>query len=433
MSQIDDVMAKADGVEEHNKKLIQILKDPRILEIIDKELDKKIAGEHNARKTIFLISCGRLVENRTEKGAYNLMVNSESSSGKDYVVRNTLTIWKEEAIESRKRISPTALTYMHNAKFEPEWTWNGKLLYLEDVSNSILNSDVFKVMSSGGEGKSTIVVKNKAYDYVCQGQPVIIITIASPNPNTELLRRFPILSLDESVEQTKEVMRKQARIASIGKTIDYDPELKEALKCLMKVKVKVPFADELTEKFPSNNLIMRTCFPRFLDYIKSSVALHQWQRDKDDEGYYLAIGQDYDIARDMILNTVSNQSFIPLTKTQKRILDVIKALPNDPYVNPEGYSVSELEVHINFVCQKTLYNQLDKLTEYGFLGKNKTIRNNREVMVYQYIGFDNIDIPKWEDIYTDNNVTNNTTTTNITNVTTFTNTTDSNPDCSGCN
>jgi len=256
-----------------------LLKDPALFEKIDSEFDKTIVGEKPSRQSILLNACGLWVENASI-ASYNLCINSNSGAGKDYVCKNVLKIFPKENVETRSRISPCAFTYWHSSKWEENFTWDGKILLLLDISNNILNSEVFKLMSSDGT-HSTVVIEQRAVDIEIRGKPVIFITTASGTPNNEMLRRFPFLELDETTDQTKAIKQAQAKAAADGKKIEHDPKITSALSKLQRVKVKIPFAEELVEFFPSEHLIMRTHFGRLLDLIKASAALYQYQREKD--------------------------------------------------------------------------------------------------------------------------------------------------------
>jgi predicted transcriptional regulator len=167
----------------------------------------------------------------------------------------------------------------------------------------------------------------------------------------------------------------------------------KALQTLKRVKVKIPYASKLYKFFPADHVIMRTNFNRFLDLIKASAALHQFQRENDGE-YIYANGQDYDIARQVLLKTTSNQSMIPLTKNQKKLLEILNELGDN------WSSVSDLEPKVTFMSESQLRRELDRLVGYGFLLKDKEHRegSRKPVMVYQRKKFTKISIPTWEGI-----------------------------------
>lgn len=182
------------------KELMKILKDPDIFnKITEIEFDKKIVGEVGSRKVIFLCSAGgRLIKN-CQVASYNILVNDEAGTGKDYVTGKVLEILPKEVYVHKTRISPTVFTYWHNKEYEPLWTWDGKVFYPEDISEIVLNSDVFKVMCSSGSS-ATITIRQRAVDIEIEGKPVMITTTATATPNPELVRRFVILNLRKVFE-----------------------------------------------------------------------------------------------------------------------------------------------------------------------------------------------------------------------------------------
>lgn len=360
--------------------------------ITERELDKVMVGEIEARKTIFLCAMGCLVKN-ANTASYNLLVNDLAGAGKDYITGKTLSLLPEFRFLKRTRISPTVFTYWHNSKFEPSWTWDGKVLYLEDVSNSVLNSPVFKVMCSSGS-MATIVKDQRAIDIIINGKPVIIITSATANPTPELVRRFSIVNLDSGIKQTEAIVKRHLEYAVTGKSPQIDNMFSDALANLQPIKVKIPFAEKIAKFIPNDSIIMRTHILRFLDYIKASTALYQYQREVDDEDYHIATEQDYRIARIALLKTTSNQYMIPLTKDQRRILDIFKGLGNN------WYSVADLEPKITWMSDKWLREQLDRLVEYGLLIKDNQVNEgtSRKQMVYCHVENKVAELPESLDV-----------------------------------
>ncbi len=397
--------------EEHKEKIIndegvqKLLRDEDFLEIIDKEFDKKIVREHKARKTIFMVENMSNVSN-LGKATDNIMINAPSGVGKDHISEAIFEIFPEEEKEELIRTTPKVLAYTRNKEIDPEATWKKVKLRLEDVGNEVLNDDCFKVMSSANPNKtnqSKSVQKGKVIDILIDGKPSICITIANANPKEELLRRYPICNLDEGVDQTKEILKRQAKFAQIGKSADYDETITNALRCLKRIKVKVPFADKLVKIFCPENAIVRTHFPRFLDYIKSSCSLYQFQRKEDEEGYFIAEKQDYTIARMMLIKTTSNILMIPLTDLQKKIMGVFEEN------NLQKKSIDDLEEFegikkIN-IDTEWLRRQVKWLTSKGFLIKDTERRENeagkiiaKPVHIFSYNKMQELIIPEWNEI-----------------------------------
>ena len=387
-----------DGKEEFSnreKECLELLKNSNLLEILVTEIHKKIIREDDTIKTVLLCVIGSLVEN-AKKTSFNLIVNSVTGSGKDWVVENTLGLIPKERWVKRTRITEKTFTYWHNPKFEPEWSWDGKVFYNEDVSNSVLNSDVFKVMSSTGS-TATVLVNQKPIDIEIAGTPVIIVTTESPSPSREILRRFSIVNLDESIDQTEAIIDRKLELAKTGETLEYDEKITDTLKTLKRIKVRIPFSDKLKTIFPMNiasHILMRTHTDRFLDFIKSSCALYQFQRQQDKDGYYLATPEDYENARIVLQKITSNPYMIPLTKDEQKIIEIIKSLPEG------NYSTKDLEKHIPFISDRTLERKMKKLSGYGLFKVDSEYREQSRgsVTVYKYEPFTAIAIPKYEEL-----------------------------------
>ena len=386
-----------------------ILLKPDLLDIYTDEASKLIVGEKETIQTLLLITIGGILTLNAESTSTNLMVNDEAGAGKDYCVKSVLKLLPPHKVVIRKRITETAFTYWHNAKFEPDWSWDNKIFFNEDISNSVLNSSVFKVMSSTeicGEMTSTVVVNQKAQDVIIKGKPVMIITTATANPNQELLRRYPILNLDTSEDQTKAILKRKADFHKKGLKPKYSDIIKDSISLLDTVLIKVPYADQLVDVLNTKHVIIRTHFDRLIDYIKFSTAIHQKQRQTDKDGYLLATPKDYENGRIALIKTTSNIFSIPITKLQRKILDILKNKEKDT-----GYSVSDLEADITFCSERTLRTELDKLTEIGFLKKDKQYRDKTPKPVFIYIYQDDfkITIPSYQDIL---NIANTSITSN---------------------
>jgi len=393
--------------------------------ITEKEIDKKVFGEIEARKTIFLVTCMRLVEN-LNKATDNLMINAISGTGKDCIAEAVFKIIPQEEKEELIRISPKVLAYTRNKAIDKEATWKKIALRLEDVGNSVLNDDGFKVMASASPNEinySKIVNKSKIINIEIEGKPSIILTIANVNPKEETLRRFPIVYLNENRNQTKEILKRQGEYAKKGLSVEYNSSITRALTFLKRVKVKIPYADKLVNLFSPENVIVRTHFPRFLDYIKASCSLHQYQRKKDKEGYYIAQSEDYEIGRIALIKTTSNILMIPLSKLQKNILDVFE---KQDIKNKSVDDVAQLkEIGKLNISDKWLRTQLDYLNSKTFLIKDKERRHDeagkiipKPVFVYSHNKMAKLEIPKFKDIDKNTSITTNKDITTITSNTT---------------
>lgn len=407
--------------------IIAILKDPTLFERITVlELGKKIVGEVSTRQTIFTCACGKYVANASPT-SYNILANANAGAGKDYTVNATLEIFPKKDYLKRTRISPTALTYWHNSEKEPNWNWDGKILNLEDVSQNVLDSDVVKVFLSSSS-YATIVVNQETKDIKINGKPIVFFTSATVKLNPEQMRRIPMIQMDESKDHTKEIMKKQAKVAAEGGSIEYDENLTIALSRLERVKVLVPFAGGIEAAIEATHIILRTHFPRFLDYIKAITALYQFQRKRTANGFLIAERADYEFARIAMETTTSNKFFVPLSHEQKRLIEIIENLQKEvdklaeekkateqvkltekeknsgqkqlDVVEVFGVDAGEIAAKVDFWGETMLYQELGKLSQAGILllGKIRKPDAKKPVKTYRVLEHEKIILPTWEQI-----------------------------------
>jgi len=389
------IQTEKELIDDIGKEYLEILRDPKLWERISAELSKTIVGEERAKKTIFLNANGRNVIN-CDKTSFNLLLDSESGAGKDYITRNVLKILPAKECIIRRAITPKTLRWMN--KDDESWTWDKKVLYIEDIPDSVLNDETFKTMCSSEEGTSSAVESTdkgiKITTIEVRGKPVIIITSASPNLIKEMIRRFGSLNLDESIDQTKAIIKRKLKNARTGKTERYNDMLRCAIGCLKRESVVIPWAGRL-ESFIPDNLILRTSINRFLDFIKSACVLHQYQRERNDDGFLIAQKEDYEFAKPCFESIISTK-WLTLSQNEQRVLKVIGKLNDDI----TGLSVPDLEPHITFITTKSLYKCVKKLANSGLLKCESQERESskKPVLVYKSMQIFNVNLPSWEDL-----------------------------------
>ncbi len=238
-----------------------ILSNSDLFEQIVLESEKQAVGEEKAKKSLILLCMGRLVKNANAT-SFNGVPHEESGTGKDYLTKTiTRLCVPDEELQHRTRISPTVLNYWHSPKKEPDFTWDGQVLFLEDVSDAVLNCEVVKTFLSGGS-KATITVNGEAQDIEIRGKPVCLFTTANSSPRGEQLRRVQFIPLDAGAEQTGRIKNFRAKCARAGRNPEFDSKFQSALGKLERYEVVVPFSEEVASFFP-DELITRTVIDRF--------------------------------------------------------------------------------------------------------------------------------------------------------------------------
>jgi hypothetical protein len=125
--------------------------------IVCEELNKKHKGDISAKEVIFICSIGKLLINKNPY-SFNVLVLDKSGAGKDSVVGSVIKIFPKEDCETYARITSKSLNYLHSLDAEPNYNYNGKIIYLKEITEEILNNEVMKEFTSGDEEISKVVI-----------------------------------------------------------------------------------------------------------------------------------------------------------------------------------------------------------------------------------------------------------------------------------
>lgn len=384
-----------DNIVEIEQDLIDILKDPNLLIITTIEIQEAegIAGEEDTIIVGIIVANTRLVKEAFAESK-NLFFSDKTGVGKDRVTKAIMIVVVPECDNIHvTKMSKEAFTYWHAN--EDDWTWDGKVIHFEDIPQSILNCDTFKVMASGGT-EAVVVKDQRTIEIPIEGKPVMIITSHHANPSDENLRRFPIGALDNTVEQTKRIKAKISQKYSRRTNVEPNTDLRQALHSLKPYDVVIHYS-ELIEHFFPEEIISRTQYAQFLDYICSSAVFHQYQREKTEDGRLIADADDYMIARLLLIYTTSNPKGIPTSREYREILDILRENVAPMTIN---------EILLDERCDKSkdwLYKNLPKLLSTKLVVRNKRAEDagaiTKDVMTYQYAKGLNMEaLPTWSEL-----------------------------------
>ena len=346
----------------HEEQIKELLEKRLLWDYILDDLGKKHVGDIPAKEIVFLSTIGRLVKNK-KPYSFNLILHSSSSAGKDHLVESVLMLFPKEDIEAFGRISKTALTYLHDSKKEPFFSYDGKVLYLEEVSEEILNNEIMKVFTAGLT-KSAITKDQKAEVIEVIGKPVVICTTATTKPTSEILNRFSIVKLDESEEQTRRTY--------LAEEEEYDSSIQTFLSTLKPYKVNIPITikKKIATVFPAKKTQLRRAFPRFLDLIKAVAIFHQHLKNCNGEEINVD-WEDYDLAVRVFRNYRSGIASIPLKKEDERIVELLEK-ENNPLsakeisVNMVGYlTISNVYKHLANLANNEILDTFDLRDDYN--------------------------------------------------------------------
>lgn len=230
---------------------------------------------------------------------------SQSSSG------------KTKALDTALAFFPKTAYYKVDAGSEKILIYNEESFEHKTVIFS--EADSLPEEGPGAAALRAIISDNKmSYEYVAKAKgkvekfitkriekqgPTNCITTSTKRLSKQLGTRMLCLTIDDSAEQTRQVMR------AIAERVN-NPDIKHfaeddfiALQLYIekfgKKQVFIPIADELAEYIPPDQVRMRRDFEQFLTAIQASALLHQFKRETDKQGRIIATCQDYKYAAEV--------------------------------------------------------------------------------------------------------------------------------------
>lgn len=385
---------------------IDAMKSPTLLADIIKEIQKSgVVGEEESMLKLILRISLRLVDDARHESS-NIIVSDLSGGGKDYIVGKICEVLlSKKDYFHRTGLTEKIFTYWHTDKKSQKagYTWDGKILHIEDPDEKLLSSSGFKTMASGGS-EHTVVKDQKAVDLKVLGKPVMIITSLNAKIDEEGRRRWDGISIDTSETQSNLINQKNMNTRKRKDGIEENKALRTGLENLKRGLVYIPYT-ELIEKVFTKKIITRTLSTTFCDYICASAMLHQYQRQRatiKDVEYVVANWFDYDYAKYVFCGSSTNEG-IMLNKIEKDFLGVLEK-------NGREMSISEIATEFSR-GKNWIYDNVDRIKGLGVIGETNTfdMNANKEVRKFYNITYgvtlsnikDSSGFPRFSDWFSD--------------------------------
>jgi hypothetical protein len=341
-----------------------IIASEDVLGMLAKDVEKVIAGEKKLVKLLYLIGTTRLFEK-----AMHAAIKGASSSGKSELRKRLLRYFPpEEAIEFTA-LSEKALLYvkgdfkhrilsMGEARGPDEAKFQDMLLRELMSENKI---DYMVPVKDGNKIETVTVTKHGPVSFI------VTTTHNALNPENET--RMLSLEIDDSEQQTKDVLQKVAEIEGKNKAPpeaafkpwhDYQRWL-AAGEC----RVTIPFAKTLGRLLGSTRSVrLRRDFGQLLRAIKAHALLHREHRECDDAGVIKAtIAEDYAAVRRLMADLLATAAEL---KMRKAIAATIVAVKEAEPVAGGGVTVRQVADALD-LDRSSAQRRLRKAVDDGYL------------------------------------------------------------------
>lgn len=301
-----------------------IIECGNVLDLFAQAWRKVVAGEENIAKLLYLVATSRLFSK-----CMHAAIKGPSSGGKSEIRRQVLEFFPPEEVVSFTTLSEKALLYYQD-DFPHKILSMGEAAGTEEQS---LQDYLLRELISEGRLRYPVVQKIEGFGMVTvtvekNGPVAFIVTTTKAALHQENETRILSLEIDDSDEQTKNVLDKVAEIVGMNAEraiIDYAPwrdfqRWLSAGNC----NVVVPFADKLARLVPPRSVRLRRDFAQVLIAVKAHALLHRHDRQVDDLGRIVAeVEDDYAPVAELIGGIVAEASGVSI---QKEVQETIEAV-----------------------------------------------------------------------------------------------------------
>lgn len=272
-------MSEPDKVE-----ALQVLESKDLLKRISTDFDAiGFIGEKLNKLLGYIVSISRLLCDPLA-----ILILSRSGAGKTGLQNAICKFIPPESVIQYTRLTGKSLFYRE------ENALKHKVLAIEEEEGmqeamysikTLITSQKLSVAATRTDAKTG---KLSVDEYTVYGPVVVMVSTTSPNSlNDEEKRRFLILTIDESREQTRKILQMQRhknRHTWYKNSVDESTicRLHHNMQRLLK-PLTVTFPDKIELDYPDGRIQMRGEQEKFLSLVKAIVLLFQYQRKRGEE------------------------------------------------------------------------------------------------------------------------------------------------------
>jgi hypothetical protein len=259
-----------------------LLRDPRLLDRLLRGLEAEgVVGESDSAVALALV----MVSRKTRRPVH-AAVKAASSSGKNFVAYRVASRFPPSEVVLLTDLSPRSLLFQKGSM-------KGKVFIIAEQEGAERAEYTMRVAMS--EGSLSVLVAEKSGEsgggaiesrqHSVEGPACFITTTTRAALHDENETRVLEITLDESEDQTRQIIRAQASRAANPPTkeeLERQEQERQVWQCalgrLEYTETVNPGAQDLLEQFPTKHIRARRDFQRVLDLATACAILHQRQR-----------------------------------------------------------------------------------------------------------------------------------------------------------
>ncbi|MCC7303499.1 MAG: ATP-binding protein [Bacteroidia bacterium] len=331
---------------------VQFLKGKNLMKGIDELIEQAgVVGEESTRRLLFVIASTYKMNT-----PLHALVQGTSGSGKSHLINSIGTCFPPEDVISMTRV--TSKSFYHYTKDELV----DKLLLIQDYDGLDEEAQfAFRELQSAGNISSSTTYKDRYGNLVSAVKTVrshfaSLLATTKAEVYYDNMSRSLISGVDESDEQTRRIVLHQNK--TLAGLVDAKKErqakefLQNCMRCIKPMDVVNPYADKVYLPFEAK--MLRRLNSHYQAFVKQITILHQYQREKDDQGRLIALPEDLKTACEILFDAIMLK-VDDLDSSLRQFFDLMKAHIKKLVTNGKQaeYQFTQRDVRLSLNISKT--------------------------------------------------------------------------------
>lgn len=348
---------------EKEQEALEFLSQPNLINEIDKHIEASgIVGETTNRKMLYVIASTYKMPNQL-----HALVQGTSGSGKTHLINAIASLMPPEDTLNMTRV--TSKSFYHYQKDELV----NKLILIQDMDG--LDDEAkfaFREMQSAGQVSSSTTYKDKSGNLLSTVKTVnanfaSMVATTHAEIYYDNMSRSIVLGVDESTKQTQLIIQEQnkktAGLIDEQKTKQAKELLQNCIRTLKPYEVVNRYADKI--QLPVEAKMLRRLNNHYQSFVAQITILHQYQRQKDEQGRLIATVEDLELACEILFDAIM-WKIDELDSSLRQVFEQVKEyVQKQTQKNKHQFTTREIRQQFNLSkSQATRYMEELRKLEY---------------------------------------------------------------------
>lgn len=277
------------------------LRDPDLLNRVSTDIRALgVVGEKNNRQILYLVGTSAQLPRPLA-----VIFRGASSSGKSFLGEQVSRLFPPEVVLRATRLTTNALYHFRPGTLRHRMIVAGERSRLTNDDAAEATRALREMIESGRLSKAIPMKEGDRFvtHQIEQDGPIAYLeSTTAARIDEEDANRCLLLTTDETENQTRRIIKATATAAA-GQGCDDVTRICEVhhaiQRMIPRVDVIVPFAEAISEHYPTARLESRRDFRHLLQLVKAIALLHFRQRKRDASGAVIATLDDYATAEQL--------------------------------------------------------------------------------------------------------------------------------------